>query len=333
MRRRRVIRLILVLLVLAVVVWVEPTRVLIGLLRLEHFYAGRPTSYWSRQIRAASAPLPWTNRMLIHIGLGNWRSEPDLRILKDRGRATIPVLLELLDDPDLAVRGKAAYVLVQMQDASPWEILPAILVQFRQVPAPRHRAASIVQRMGEDGVAFFERLRHDEDPDVRAGAALALIEMHAVLPKDVLPELRQALRGSLNFGAAAGVVIAMGPEAAAAVPELIDALAMPPGLHNANLRELALVVLTSIGEPAVPALVEALERWPHGGRPFHPVKPSDVAAALGRIGLPAKPALPALRKASRSADRELRVAAAEAIKRITEAPSVASPHREGQPMP
>jgi HEAT repeat protein len=225
--------------------------------------------------------------------------------------------LELLDDSDQAVRDKAAYALVQSPDASPWEILPAVLVQFRQVPAPRHRAASIAQRMGADGVAFFERLRHDEDPQVCAGAAMALIQMHAVKPKDVLPELREALRGSLNFGEAAGVLIDMGPEAAPAVPELIDALVMPPGLHGEDRREIAMLVLTSIGAPAVPALAAALERTSEAGSSGQQVEPSRVAVALGGMGPAAETALPALRKALDSPDRQRRTAAAEAVKRIT----------------
>ena len=54
MSKRRLIRWSLVLAILAAfAVWLEPTRVVWGWLRGEAFYDGRPTSYWAAQIE------PW----------------------------------------------------------------------------------------------------------------------------------------------------------------------------------------------------------------------------------------------------------------------------------
>jgi hypothetical protein len=54
MKRRRLVRLLALLAVLAALtVWLEPTRVVWGWLRGEAFYQGRPTSYWAERIR------PW----------------------------------------------------------------------------------------------------------------------------------------------------------------------------------------------------------------------------------------------------------------------------------
>jgi hypothetical protein len=51
MSRRRLIRWSLILVVLAAfVVWLEPTRVVWGWLREEAFYQGRPTSYWRAEL-------------------------------------------------------------------------------------------------------------------------------------------------------------------------------------------------------------------------------------------------------------------------------------------
>jgi len=52
MKKRRLIRWLLILAILtAFAVWLEPTRVVWGWLRGEAFYEGRPTSYWSREIQ------------------------------------------------------------------------------------------------------------------------------------------------------------------------------------------------------------------------------------------------------------------------------------------
>jgi hypothetical protein len=51
MTRRRILRWSLLLVIVAAfAVWLEPTRVVWGWLRGEAFYQGRPTSYWSREL-------------------------------------------------------------------------------------------------------------------------------------------------------------------------------------------------------------------------------------------------------------------------------------------
>jgi len=51
MRKRRLIRWSLILVILAAfAVWLEPMRVVWGWLRGDAFYQGRPTSYWASQI-------------------------------------------------------------------------------------------------------------------------------------------------------------------------------------------------------------------------------------------------------------------------------------------
>jgi hypothetical protein len=70
MKRRRLIRLLVLLAVLAaLVVWLEPTRIVWGWLRGEAFYQGRPTSYWAERIR------PWElageSRINLNAALGD----------------------------------------------------------------------------------------------------------------------------------------------------------------------------------------------------------------------------------------------------------------------
>src|SRR5262249_51555036 len=50
MRRRWVLWVGLVLAAVIAVVWLDPTRVLLGLVRNEAFYRGRPTSYWRAKV-------------------------------------------------------------------------------------------------------------------------------------------------------------------------------------------------------------------------------------------------------------------------------------------
>jgi hypothetical protein len=50
MKRRWLIRLLVLAILAAFIVWLEPTRVVWGWLRGEVFYQGRPTSYWARVI-------------------------------------------------------------------------------------------------------------------------------------------------------------------------------------------------------------------------------------------------------------------------------------------
>jgi hypothetical protein len=68
MTKRRWIRWSLILLILAAfAVWLEPTRVVWGWLRGEAFYQGRPTSYWARQIE------PWDSCCAVGFRGGIWR--------------------------------------------------------------------------------------------------------------------------------------------------------------------------------------------------------------------------------------------------------------------
>jgi hypothetical protein len=50
MKRRWLVRLLVLVILAAFIVWLEPTRVIWGWLRGEAFYQGRPTSYWENEI-------------------------------------------------------------------------------------------------------------------------------------------------------------------------------------------------------------------------------------------------------------------------------------------
>jgi hypothetical protein len=78
--------------------------VVVGMWRGEHFYAGRPTSYWRATLKVSSwydnAPL---GQRLSHFA-GRFLDRPLYPRVKSGSAAALPVLLDLLRDPDPDVR-------------------------------------------------------------------------------------------------------------------------------------------------------------------------------------------------------------------------------------
>jgi hypothetical protein len=89
------------------------------------------------------------------------------------------------------------------------------------------------------------------------------------------------------------------------VPALLDALADADG----SVRQLAAATLIKIGPDTVPALVVALTTKDAARR-------ANVAYVLGQLGEPAQEALPALAKALKDDDAEVRRRAAYALHNI-----------------
>lgn len=94
------------------------------------------------------------------------------------------------------------------------------------------------------------------------------------------------------------VLAEFGPEAAPAIPALIDHLSRHP-------RDCS-HALARIGSASVPALTKALQHQDENQRFW-------AAATLGRIGLPARRAVPSLRRLLSDVDGAVRVAAAQAL--------------------
>jgi HEAT repeat protein len=197
---------------------------------------------------------------------------------------------------------------------------------------------------------YEEQLRSD-DPEVRRGAAEALLGMSSVRslailleyvehpnPRDdpnapigefdirrfgrvvaargsaVVPQLREAL-GSKSAKVrwnAARILSRMGPVAAGAAVELGAALRDP----DEAVRTTAAHTLRRLGPGAKEALAAL------SGALSDPRLDDDIrwctAEALGEIGPAAESAIPALEEATRAEDHDLRAAAFEALRRIRE---------------
>src|SRR5438128_1576048 len=64
------------------VVILEPTRIVVGYLKGENFFLGRPTGYWQRALQASDPAAQQETRQTLRSG----------------GSAAVPVLVELLAD-------------------------------------------------------------------------------------------------------------------------------------------------------------------------------------------------------------------------------------------
>jgi hypothetical protein len=144
----------------------------------------------------------------------------------------------------------------------------------------------------------------DPDARVRTVAAAVQVTFRSTPPAELLPVLREGLKTEAAevAGIAADALGRIGPDAAPAIPDLRDS-AM--GEANGNLS--APEALSKIGEAAIPALVEILERGESTCR-------WAAADVLGRMGPAARAALPALRKAAAEDDGMLGSAAKRSIK-------------------
>lgn len=183
-----------------------------------------------------------------------------------------PELMEALDDEDAAVRANAAEALGKIRD-----------------PGAKP--------------ALIDRLR-DPNDDVRINAAMAL-GVIGVDEQELNIILGMLRKGSQEEKGSAAVTLGALQKTEAVQP-LIDALES----CNADVMVSIGWALTTIGKPAVPALIEVLKNADPYTRTF-------AAYLLGEIG-DAK-ALPALREiAQKYPVKEVRDAAKEAVEAITE---------------
>ncbi len=132
--------------------------------------------------------------------------------------------------------------------------------------------------------------------------------------KDAVPQLAKALHGEDLWARrpAAWALARIGADSQAAIPELIRALGYSSGgawsaIYNAQFH--AAEALANIGEPAVPALIEALEAKDAATR-------RGAAMALGKTGARAKPALPGLVRRLTDKEKLARIEAAMALSTI-----------------
>lgn len=157
--------------------------------------------------------------------------------IRQLGASAVPPLLSLLDES--CCRRDAARMLTQVECLYAGDVLDrALLAEVRS--AFRGRSDTLIPDM----VAQLGK-------DPFAASVLGLVGDPAV------PALLPLLRDPRASNSALSALALMGEDADGAIPELIDLLETTPG---GRLRIDAARVLTAIGQPAVAALTEALER-------------------------------------------------------------------------
>jgi hypothetical protein len=180
MSKRRLVWFVIVLCLCVTLVLASPhgRRGLIGLCKGESFYAGMPSSYWRDAVQTWDASRPSSRRLSFlpskvraFLKLDAYDGHPPFyrRAGKtshapEADPASISVLIDLVDDPDVRVR---LYALATLRDLGP----------------RASRAASFL----------VKRLRDDPDAGFRRKAAWTLGVIGCDVPATVQPALRKAL--------------------------------------------------------------------------------------------------------------------------------------------
>jgi hypothetical protein len=163
MKKRWILCFSLGLAVAAVAVMVEPTHVVRGWLRGERFFAGRPSSYWSKVIRDRQP-------------VGRFEDAIGLVLGKEPNPAAVPMLVELLEDEDDEVRFAACHALAANGSAAR-QAVPALLEMLGHPNLfYRRNASHALAAIGPDDSAIDmlnEALKED-DSWVNYYAAIAV---------------------------------------------------------------------------------------------------------------------------------------------------------------
>ncbi len=270
------------------------------------------------------------------IKLGVLQQPPERRgpvltasLLADMGQPAVPACIRALRDDDWRIRYCAVEALRQM-DPVPTQATPALIQAMKDENSDvRSSAAGALGGIGRAAApavpALIDALS-DKESAVRGLAARAL----GGIGQEAKPGVRALMRGvkDKEWFARREAVQAlgkMGPVAKEAGPVLEGALKdEDEAVRCAAAWALAKLGLPNKGLPVLIAGLEGESAWLRGW----------VARRLGEVGPPAKAAIPALTKALKDQSKDVRKAAAEALKKIQAAPTThkATSEAWGQPL-
>jgi HEAT repeat protein len=221
--------------------------------------------------------------------------------------ATIQALaLALQDDFFFEVRAASAESLGRLRATNSVNALLASLedLNFRV----RASAAEALGIIGEkSAVPKLLQLRRDNFPEVQLQAAKAIWKIDAN-SEAILPTLISLLQTEQSWQAAY-VLAEMRREAAPAIPALVASMRREQVPRPFRAVSSATFALGQIGEPAIPALIQALQDK-------QPVHRANAAMALGFMQHAAAPATSALLAAVEDSNGNVRQAAALTLGRI-----------------
>ena len=248
----------------------------------------------------------------------------DLRAMGADARPALPVLIQMMNDPDNLVRSLA--------DEALKKIGPPTLNQVDQIVAclkarhPRVRAHAVIalSKLGPDAgnvLSYLDPLLRDPDPDVRRNVFLSWKEIglnaESLTPNlftswdDAPADLRESLRNALAD---------VSPENEGAVPVLLQALQV----RDVMVRRLAVSSVTRFGQAgkaalarsAYPVLLKLLAE--DGSTSVR----REAAAAVVAVNPAGREAVPLLARALRG-DAELRLEAALSLEKMGSAAEAA----------
>jgi HEAT repeat protein len=197
------------------------------------------------------------------------------------------------------LRQEAERRLNSLQDDLRRRLPNLITALHNDSPATRRAAAAALGSLGPKAAPAIRDLigaLQDPDEDVRKYAAGALSQIG---PESV-PALLEALKDRKSAPLAAAALGEIRPPSEATFQSLLDLLRS----QDADQRLAAQLTLVRFGAASVPVLTKALGE--KGVR-------NDAALALGRIGAPARDAIPELVAGLKDADKGYRVAAHHAL--------------------
>jgi len=272
---------------------------MLALVHGEPLYNGRPIAYWVAALRDSDADVRREAALILEDVHEDFKGRsPD----DPEYRGIIAALASALGDSDVFVRKCAAR---------------AFLTYPRELPVP------------EDGATVARMLTGLEDKQevlVRKAAARALWQAGPAAKQGAgVPGLIAATYDANDFVReyAVRALGRIGPEASAAVPELLDLLRKDP---ERDVREHAAKSLGLIGAQALgPRLGEAVQALMKGLKDEAADVRENSARSLGQLG--AKEAIAELRPLAQNPKEHERVrsAATEALKRLEASPAGGNP--------
>lgn len=300
--KKLVLFIVIVLVILALIVWLEPSGTARGWLRGEKFFQSRPTQYW---IKALTSPEPSV-------------SSKTENKLAAGGANSAAVLDEILrsqqgnDPDDVELRWKAAELLGKVgPDAKPYS---QTLLNALNDPDPHVRtvAAASLPKVDAPADAAVPALTKLMDRDLNVRVARALSE-YGPDAAPALPALMKILSdkkldSELRWNAAR-TIGKMHEKGAPAIPVLIEALRD----ETPTVREHAAEHLGDIGPDAREAADDLMAVLSDS---YWRVR-RDAARSLGQIGESSPELMAALRKLLEDENENVRNAAQRAIEALT----------------
>jgi HEAT repeat protein len=314
-RRRRFLLIALgTAVLLAVVVLVRKWHwVAIGLLYHEHFYDGKPTSYWRAAIQDAQKPLAnWVGSVPASVrGVVGWGVRP---AVLSRDPEAVPVLLDLLADEDPKLRFTALHCLLETPDL-PANVPESVMVLLNdEVSCNRRVAAFTLAKICSDEsivVPALVPLLREEDLEVRRSIAHTLAWL-GPKSKQALPALCERLRDrgedAVVRSDAARALGGMREAATPAVSTLGEVLMDATGQVRVEAAT-ALWRITKDGDKVLPVLLHSQEDRNAAVR-------QKAASSLGELGADVLGTVPALLVAVADPEAGVRWVACEALGRI-----------------